>query len=152
MSEKIIGGILWSSVFISAAVSAQPYAALAWSGVSIILPFLLNNSKQNVAMIEGLEHITKLMQLFRVREGIYLRDVRRPPQPDFETALVELDSAVFEYEARVIIHLSDPTTKRALSGTFKINDGIQWWRKYAPPTNAGKTLPICLTGRERRNN
>lgn len=36
--EKVIKFILWSNNFISAAVSAQPYAALAWSGVSILLP------------------------------------------------------------------------------------------------------------------
>lgn len=36
--EKVIKFILWSNKFISAAVSAQPYAALAWSGVSILLP------------------------------------------------------------------------------------------------------------------
>lgn len=36
--EKIIKFILWSNDFISAAVSVQPYAALAWSGVSILLP------------------------------------------------------------------------------------------------------------------
>lgn len=36
--EKIIKFILWSNDFISAAVSAQPYAALAWSGVSVLLP------------------------------------------------------------------------------------------------------------------
>lgn len=36
--EKIIKFILWSNDFISKAVSAQPYAALAWSGVSILLP------------------------------------------------------------------------------------------------------------------
>lgn len=36
--EKIVKFILWSNDFISTAVSAQPYAALAWSGVSILLP------------------------------------------------------------------------------------------------------------------
>lgn len=72
-------------------------------------------------MIEGLENISRLMQLFRIREEIYLQDVRRPPQPDFETAVVELYSAMFEYEARVITHLSNPTAKRAISGTFELN-------------------------------
>ena len=121
MGEKMNGGILWSSTFIGTAVSAQPYAALAWSGVSIILPLLLNNSRQNLTIIEGLEKITKLMQLFRIREELYLQDVRRPSQPDFETAVVELYSAVFEYEARVVIHLSDPPAKRGISGTFVLN-------------------------------
>ncbi len=36
--ERVIKFILWSNNFISTAVSAQPYAALAWSGVSILLP------------------------------------------------------------------------------------------------------------------
>lgn len=36
--EKLIKFILWSDGIISAAVSAQPYAALAWSGVSLLLP------------------------------------------------------------------------------------------------------------------
>ena len=36
--EKIVKFILWSNAFISTAVSAQPYAALAWSGVSLLLP------------------------------------------------------------------------------------------------------------------
>ena len=36
--EKVIKFILWSNKSISAAVSAQPYAALAWAGVSILLP------------------------------------------------------------------------------------------------------------------
>ena len=118
VGEKIIEGLLWSSTFIGAAVSTQPYAALAWSGVSMVLPLLLNNSKQDSTMIEGLEKITNLMQLFHIREEIYLRDVRRHPWPEFEVAVVKLYSTVFEYDAGVINHLSDPTAKRGLSGTF----------------------------------
>ena len=36
--EKIIKFILWSNDIVSQALSAQPYMALAWSGVSILLP------------------------------------------------------------------------------------------------------------------
>ena len=36
--EKVIKFILWSNDIVSKALSAQPYAALAWSGVSILLP------------------------------------------------------------------------------------------------------------------
>lgn len=39
--EKVIRFILWSNDFISAAVSARPYVALAWSGVSVLLPVRL---------------------------------------------------------------------------------------------------------------
>ena len=36
--EKVIKFIVWSKDIVSGALSAQPYAALAWSGVSILLP------------------------------------------------------------------------------------------------------------------
>ena len=36
--ENVIRFVLWSDNIISGAVSAQPYLALAWSGVSMILP------------------------------------------------------------------------------------------------------------------
>ena len=36
--EKVIKFIIWSKDIVSEALSAQPYAALAWSGVSILLP------------------------------------------------------------------------------------------------------------------
>ena len=36
--EKLAKFLLWSDPFVKTAVSAQPYAALAWSGVSLLLP------------------------------------------------------------------------------------------------------------------
>lgn len=36
--EKILKFILWSNSAISAAVSANPFAALAWSGISLVVP------------------------------------------------------------------------------------------------------------------
>ena len=36
--ERVTKFILWSKDIVSQALSAQPYAALAWSGVSILLP------------------------------------------------------------------------------------------------------------------
>ena len=37
-AEKLVEFICWSDPIIKEAVSAQPYAALAWSGVSLFLP------------------------------------------------------------------------------------------------------------------
>ena len=37
-SEKLAKFLLWSSPIVQSAVSTQPYAALAWSGVSLLLP------------------------------------------------------------------------------------------------------------------
>ena len=37
MGENVVTFILWSKDVVSSALSAQPYAALAWSGVSLLL-------------------------------------------------------------------------------------------------------------------
>lgn len=42
--EKIVKFILWFNGTISSALASQPYASLAWSGVSIILPVSRNST------------------------------------------------------------------------------------------------------------
>lgn len=37
-AERLVKLLLWSDPIVKSAVSSQPYAALAWSGVSILLP------------------------------------------------------------------------------------------------------------------
>jgi hypothetical protein len=40
-AERLAKLLLWSELIVKSAVSNQPYAALAWSGVSILLPVSL---------------------------------------------------------------------------------------------------------------
>jgi ankyrin repeat domain-containing protein 50 len=40
-AEKLVKFFIWSDGVIKSALSTQPYAALAWSGVSILLPVIL---------------------------------------------------------------------------------------------------------------
>jgi ankyrin repeat domain-containing protein 50 len=37
-AEKLAKFLLWTDPIVKSAISAQPYAALAWSGVSLLLP------------------------------------------------------------------------------------------------------------------
>ena len=37
-AEKVIKFIIWSTDFVSAAVASEPHAALAWAGLSMLLP------------------------------------------------------------------------------------------------------------------
>jgi hypothetical protein len=37
-AERLAKSLLWSDSIVKNALSAQPYAALAWSGVSLLLP------------------------------------------------------------------------------------------------------------------
>ena len=36
--EKLVKFVVWSKDFISSAISAEPHAALAWAGVTLLLP------------------------------------------------------------------------------------------------------------------
>ncbi|MCJ1264872.1 hypothetical protein MMC22_004747 [Lobaria immixta] len=120
--EKVIKFILWSNDFISAAVTAQPYAALAWSGVSVLLPLLLNSSKQKEAMLTGLKFITDLLRLYKIREELYLQAANEPAHPDFVKATVELYTDILEYQVRLILYFSRSSVKRGIQGTFEWDD------------------------------
>ncbi|KAL8740703.1 MAG: hypothetical protein Q9190_006623 [Brigantiaea leucoxantha] len=125
--EKVIKFILWSNGFVSAAVSAQPYAALAWSGVSLLLP--------NEAMIKGLDAISHLLRLYKIREELYLQDAQRPAPPEFVEAVVELYSNIFEYQAQLIVHLSQSSVKRGFRKTFNLQDWKELLTKVEMSSN-----------------
>ncbi|MCJ1423388.1 hypothetical protein MMC29_001271 [Sticta canariensis] len=120
--EKIIKFILWSNSFISAAVSVQPYAALAWSGVSILLPLLLNSSQQSRVMLEGLTSVSDILRLYRIKETLYLQDSNKSACLDFLKAIEELYTDIFEYQARLICYLSWNSAKRGFRGMLKLDD------------------------------
>lgn len=120
--EKVIKFILWFNDIVSQALSAQPYAALAWLGVSILLSLLLNFSQQSYAMIEGLNFISDLLRLYRIIEELYLRVVNKPAHPDFVQAVVELYSNIFEYQTRLIRYLSQSSLKRGIRGTLELDN------------------------------
>ncbi|MCJ1466435.1 hypothetical protein MMC07_005054 [Pseudocyphellaria aurata] len=117
--ERIIKFILWSNNFISTAVSAQPYAALAWSGVSVLLPLLLNSSKQKEIMLTGLKSITELLRLYKIREELYLQTADESPRPDLVKAIVELYTDIFEYQVTLILYLSGGSFRRGYQSTFE---------------------------------
>lgn len=93
--------------------------ALAWSGVSIPLPLVLNSSKQNLAMTEGFQTISDLMRLFHIRETLYQSRARR----EYIAATVHLYTAMFKYQAQMIVYLSSNALVRGISGTF---EQIDW--------------------------
>lgn len=49
--EKLAKVLLWSDPVVKSAVSTQPHAALAWSGVSILLPVSLISLALNFMLI-----------------------------------------------------------------------------------------------------
>ncbi|KAL8724321.1 MAG: hypothetical protein Q9181_006880 [Wetmoreana brouardii] len=103
-SRKAVEIVIASKSFIASAVSANPYAAIAWSGVSLLLPLLLNPIQEQEAAQKGLDHIIVLMAVYEWHEKTYLSD-KDPALSNLGTCVIALYSMILEYEATLLVHL-----------------------------------------------
>ncbi|QYS94931.1 NACHT_N domain-containing protein [Trichoderma simmonsii] len=101
--ERLTKFLLWSESIVKVAMSSQPYAALAWSGVSLLLPLITRNMKQKVAMLKGFNLIGDIQMYWRICEETYLLSLDKL---SYEQHLAKLYSVIIEYQARVLCHLS----------------------------------------------
>ncbi|MCJ1276426.1 hypothetical protein MMC21_004231 [Puttea exsequens] len=108
--EQIIKIVSASNGFISSAVSTNPYAALAWTGVSLLLPLLLKPTEENEAAMMGLDYIANLLVVYRWQEKIYLHD--DDAGSDFKDSAVQLYTAILEYEATLLIRVHRNSLER----------------------------------------
>ena len=86
------------------------------------MQLLLNSSKQNNVMIEGLKRVSDILRLYAIREKLYLPDGAEPANAAFIEATVDLYSNIFEFQARIIRHLSRSSPTRGFRETFEVND------------------------------
>ncbi|KAJ4863764.1 ankyrin repeats (3 copies) domain-containing protein [Trichoderma breve] len=101
--QRLTKFLLWSESIVKAAMSSQPYAALAWSGVSLLLPLITRNMKQKVAMLKGFNLIGDIQMYWRIWEETCLLSLNKS---SYEQYLAKLYSVIIEYQARVLCHLS----------------------------------------------
>ena len=83
-------------------------------------------------MIEGLNSISDLLRLYRIKETFYLRVADKADEPvqlSFIQAVVELYSNIFEYQARMTCHLSQSSLKRGIRGTLELDDWVGMLKK-----------------------
>lgn len=80
-------------------------------------------------MLAGLNSITALLRLYKIRDEIYLQALDKPAQPDFVKAVVELYTDILEYQAKLILYFSQGSIKRGIRSTFKEHDWISMLEK-----------------------
>lgn len=71
-------------------------------------------------MLTGLNYITNLLRLYKIREELYLH--AKSSRSDFETAIVQLYTDIFEYQATMILYLSQSSGKRGIQSTLERDD------------------------------
>ncbi|KAJ5663393.1 hypothetical protein N7507_004124 [Penicillium longicatenatum] len=110
--EKLLRFLAWSDPIVKSAVSAQPYAALAWSGVSLIIPLIQSGFTQNAEMLEGFNDIGERQMYWKLCEDTYLEPECRQYFDSLIEPLADLYSYIIEYQARIIYHLSSSQRSR----------------------------------------
>ncbi len=105
--------MLFAKDFVSSAASAEPHAALAWAGVSILLPLLLNPTPQQAALMQGLDYASTLILRFTTIEHIYCQQISERHTSSvpadlvelnrsFETQVTKLYSQILSYQAQIV--------------------------------------------------
>ena len=131
--NKVVKTVIWAQGFVSSAVSADPHTALAWAGVSLLLPLLLNPTSQNKALVDGLDYISTLIARFTVMErtcqqykstrsassdSMEMIDLDR----SFELQVTKLYSQILAYQARVVCQLPRNALMRYGRDVLKVDD------------------------------
>ncbi|KXH62310.1 hypothetical protein CSAL01_09796 [Colletotrichum salicis] len=110
--EKMVKFVLWTDDAVKAAVSTQPYAALAWTAVSIFLPFVKAGTELHDTMLAGLEEINRMLVFWNISETSVC-PFRSHEKKGFYGVFIEFHHQIIRYYPHATCHLSSPQRSRA---------------------------------------
>ncbi|KAF4630221.1 hypothetical protein G7Y89_g7914 [Cudoniella acicularis] len=133
LAQPVVGIIQWADDYISGALNANPYASVAWAGVSLLLPLTLNPSKQAASLAKCLDYVSDLIVRSTMRESLYER--RYGSQEDnkdqefalssykmYQDTLKSLYVEILKFQASSICYLSKNSTSRLGLDVVKHDD------------------------------
>ncbi|KFY86569.1 hypothetical protein V498_07459, partial [Pseudogymnoascus sp. VKM F-4517 (FW-2822)] len=129
--ERLTKILQWSDPLVKSTIITQTYAALAWSGVSLLLPLLTSGTTQNEEMLEGFSSIGELQKFWQIQEKISFQSEHQDHYQVVIEPLIELYSLFFAYQAHVICHL----TKTQLSRAWGDLSSPELWRSKTEDIN-----------------
>ena len=98
------------------------HAGIPWAGVSFIVQGALSDSAQNIAAMDGLSHISLIVDRYLLMETICLGEQELSRHEDFEKRLVDLYAGILEYQVAAACHCKRSTFSRFLRGLPKVDD------------------------------
>ncbi|KAJ2989807.1 hypothetical protein NUW58_g3282 [Xylaria curta] len=140
-AEKLAKVLVWCDGIVKTALTVQPYAALAWSGVSILLPLLTNGTAQHEALLSGFDSISRVQVYWKVYQDASPEEVCLNSNVVVWAGFVELYSHIFEYQARAICHLSGTQLSR---GWQKVAGWNDWEGKSSHVDELSEHCKECI--------
>ncbi|PMD45652.1 hypothetical protein L207DRAFT_258385 [Hyaloscypha variabilis F] len=121
--EPVASVVEWAKGFIDSAVQVSPQASVAWAGVSLLLPLLLNPSKQAAERVTDLNLIASILRECSIRESIYRRQYETSHGIDsqyrslsdhknYKDSIGALYVSILEFQTAHVCYLSGNTVVR----------------------------------------
>ncbi|KAL7809038.1 ankyrin repeat-containing domain protein [Trichoderma gracile] len=133
MANNVLGVVNWANEYITDALRPNPYASMAWAGVSLLLPLFLNASKQAASQAKGLQDISSLIAQSRLREDLYYRRTeakarvphQEPPLSHqlYKDSLEVLYREILRFQAKSYYHY-------ASSGPLRLGQDMVKWEDW----------------------
>ncbi|KAF7881383.1 uncharacterized protein EAF01_011894 [Botrytis porri] len=133
--EKIVKVVIAAKTFIGSTLESEPHAAIAWAGVSVFLPLLINPITEKAGCREGLENIPPLIDRYALLEA----SIWDPTSTDeyqssavklqLRKAIIQLYAKILLYEARVISQFCGNSVTGYFRDALKLNDWTTMFRE-----------------------
>ncbi|KAJ5760778.1 hypothetical protein N7520_007934 [Penicillium odoratum] len=152
LTEKLIKFVLWASPIIQRAVSNDPYIALAWGGVCLLLPLLSSGITNNEAMLKGLNLISEIQIYWNICEERKFESEHQKEYKPLREPLAKLYSMIIEYQARALCHLSRAQLSRAWENVVGAHAWEDMTKKIVSASDDCMTYLAPLEAEEIRQN
>lgn len=124
--EKTVKIVGLAKDLVGSAVSAEPHATIAWAGVCLFLPLLLNPSQQDDARRKGLEELPFLIEKYSLIERICTTKISNPEsasiQHTLSNAIVELYTKILSFQAEAICQSNQSMVKGYFRKVFQVDN------------------------------
>ncbi|KAL6802257.1 ankyrin repeat-containing domain protein [Trichoderma sp. SZMC 28012] len=129
ISQLISNVINSANNYISQAVSGNPFASIAWTGISFLLPLFINASTESASLAKGLEYISSLITQSKMREELYMEardhELRVRDHEKFQLSHREYKAALERLYRQILIF--EAKSCCYYSSKFRIGlDAVKW--------------------------
>ncbi|KAF7891870.1 hypothetical protein EAF00_008172 [Botryotinia globosa] len=121
--EKTIEIVGLAKDFVESVVSTEPHGAVAWAGVCLFLPLLLDPSQQDEACRKGLEEIPFFIHKYKLVESICATQTSGSALTTtvdiLPKGIIDLYTKILNFQAEVVCQLNRSTIKGYLRKVFQ---------------------------------
>ena len=124
---RIVKTTLFAKDFIDQAAAISPHVAMAWAGVSLLLPLLSNPRTETLARKEGIDYVAQVIRKFTLVEKVYASSLEEGTSflegnTAFHDTVVELYAGILLFQISTICVLTSHLKSQVLRDTVRLDN------------------------------